>query len=1117
MKIAYRLLTSMNIMKSLVIVCVIILSFSHLNAQTAGPKKKDAMKSLFAAPPDGAKPRVWWHWMNGNITKEGIRKDLEWMHRSGIGGVQNFDAAMETPQMVEKRLVYMTPEWNDAFGFAAKLADSLKLEMAVAGSPGWSETGGAWVTVEDGMKKIVWTETRVNSGQQNIKLPKAPASSGRFQNMQLDHFLSNGDEEKLPTLYRDVAVISFPVPEDELSVAALRPEVSSSGGAFTLAQLTDSDLDSAIMLPADSVSGFGWISFKFDDSVKIQAISIVGGGDRGFLGRNGDLQDTRALEASEDGKNWKRIAYLPAGENLQQTFSIPQTTARFFRVTIKNLPGNRQERYPGTPVSEIMLYTGSRVHHFEDKAGFAPAPAMLYQDAPEGSHAIDSARVIDLTSKMRADGTLDWTPPAGNWCILRYGYTVMGVTNHPATKEATGFEVDKMDPAAIRRYFNTYLGMYKKASGGLMGKKGGLQYMVTDSWEAGAQNWTPNMFAEFRRRRGYDLQPWMPALSGFVLGSAETTDRFLFDFRKTISEMVAEYHYDQLTNILDSVGMKRYTESHESGRAIIADGMDVKRSAAVPMSAMWTPNPIINKNDQTTYLSDIRESASVAHIYGQNIVAAESLTALGYPEMAWIYCPENLKPTADLELACGLNRFVIHCSPHQPSDSLFPGVGLGPFGQWYTRHETWAGQAYAWNTYLARSSYLLQQGKFVADIVYYYGEDDNITSIFKTKQPAIPEGYNYDFINSHALLNLLSVKNGQLVTPSGMKYRLLVLDSNARRMPLAVLKKIHALVKAGATVAGVRPERSTGLYDDEQLFQQLVDEIFKSSYPGVFTGMPLKEALDKMGVAPDFAYTKPLAGTRLLFVHRALKDRDLYWVNSRNQEAQLVDVDFRITGKVPEVWDPATGGSRPVSYTINKNTTTVKLSLDPHEALFVIFKEKAKVSSYMIATPTTKDVDNIQGSWQVNFQEDRGAPSSAIFDSLYSFTEHDDPGIKYFSGTASYTRTITVQPEWINTNHSLLLDLGSVKNIAEVFVNGQSCGVLWKKPFQADISKAVHAGQNTLEIKVTSLWVNRLIGDQQPDVTKKITWTANQFYSAQSQLLPSGLLGPVRLISKTTE
>ncbi len=542
-------------------------------------------------------------------------------------------------------------------------------------------------------------------------------------------------------------------------------------------------------------------------------------------------------------------------------------------------------------------------------------------------------------------------------------------------------EVDKLDPGAVKNYFENYLDQYKTATGGLMGNKGGLQYMVTDSWEAGAQNWTPNMLQEFQKRRGYSMIQWMPVLTGRVVKSAEASEKFLWDFRKTLSDLVAEYHYDQLTSILQQYGMKRYSESHEDRRAIIADGMEVKRKAAVPMSTMWTPGAM-NGGDLTKYVADIRESASVTHLYGQNLAAAESLTALGIGGTAWSYSPENLKPTADLELAGGINRFVIHTSVHQPADDKIPGLGLGPFGQWFNRHETWAEQAKAWTNYLSRSSYMLQQGKFIADIVYYYGEDNNITSLYGKRLPDIPEGYNYDLINADALVNLLSVKDGRIITWSGMNYRVLVLDSNARKMSLPVLRKISELVKAGATVTGIKPESTPSLADDQKEFQKIVNEIWGTGNSKVFTNKPLNEVLAALNIAPDFTYNKSQENIKLLYVHRKLSNGDLYWVNNHNNNTEHLQATFRVTGKVPEIWHPETGKTEPASYSIIKGVTKVQLHLQPDDAVFVVFKLPATKPTVSIQATTEKELMTVNGNWKVSFQPNRGAPANIVFDRL---------------------------------------------------------------------------------------------------------------------------------------
>ena len=1118
-------------MKKLLIITTILLLYTIATAQQKDKSSQNILYSNFINPPNTAKPRVWWHWMNGNITKDGIAKDLRWMERSGIGGFQNFDAALMTPQIVKQRLTYMTPEWKDAFAFTTRLADSLQLEMAIAGSPGWSESGGPWVKPEDGMKKIVWSEKRIEGGKAFAgKLLQPPAVTGTFQNLSLQAQISlSAPAEAPPQYYKDIAVLAYKLPDADIPLNVLKPAITSSGGHFNITQLTDGDLATTNLLPSDTIKGYAWIQFAFDQPQTIKAVTIVGGGDKGPFGLYGDFKDTRSLEASDNGENFKRICYIPAGNVLQQTISIPATTAKFFRITIKNPPpkfsfgslsGNNTtpQAPPGTEIGELVLHTASRINMFEEKAAFATGGKFYEQATPATNDIINEADVIDITDKFSSDGILRWNTPAGNWNIVRYGFSLTGKQNHPASPEATGLEVDKLDAAAVKAYFSNYLDQYKSATQNLMGSKG-LQFVVTDSWEAGTQNWAINLVAEFEKRRGYNLLQWMPVLTGRIIKSAEASERFLWDFRKTLSELVVENHYDQLTALLKERGMKRYSESHESGRALIADGMDVKRSAAIPMSAMWVPGAI--GGDGTGYKADIRESASVAHIYGQNIAAAESLTTLGTLGNAWSYSPEKLKPTADLEMANGLNRFVIHTSVHQPVDDKIPGLGLGPFGQWFNRHETWAEQAKAWTDYLSRSCYMLQQGKFVADIIYYYGEDNNITSLFGKKLPDIPEGYNYDFVNTDALLNLLSVKNNKLVTASGMQYNVLVLDSNSTHIPLKVLQKIEVLVKAGAIVAGPKPVSTTGLKEDTNAFNALVNELWGSNDTPktvgrgkVFPTQNILQVLDALQLQPDFEYTKPDSKTQLLFVHRKLPTQEFYWVNSRSDKNENIEANFRIAGKAVEIWHPETGKKEPASYTIENGRTQVSLQLTPNDAVFVVFGKSSNSSA--VTVPEIKEtlLATLDKPWRIDFQKDRGAPANITVDKLSSWTDNTDNNVKYFSGTAAYTQIIDAAAGWFKKDAGLWIDLGDVKNIAEVLVNGKQAGIVWKHPFKVDISAVLKPGKNNLEVRVTNLWVNRLIGDQQPGIEKKITYTTMPFYKADSPLLPSGLLGPVRIISE---
>jgi len=1100
----------------------------------SGQNSGDALERGFQNPPDSAKPRVWWHWMNGNITKDGIKLDLEWMKRVGLGGFQNFDASLNTPQVVDHRLVYMTPEWKDAFRYAATTADQLGLEMAIAGSPGWSESGGPWVPPAQAMKKIVWSETRVEGGRPfSGALPAPPSATGPFQNIAGGRgFNQGGESAPPPQYYKDAAVIAYRAPESDVPLAQLEPKVTSSGGQFDLAALTDGDLVKTTALPMAPVGEKAWIQFAFARPQAIRAVTLVMGGGGGRGGRGGGASG-QELEASDDGGQFRTVATLPTGGAAQHTISFPEVTARFFRVTFRTQPppagrggdlaafgGGRNPAPAPTnyQIAELVLHPGARVNRFEEKAAFATFPDLYTVATPAVApqDAVRKADVIDVTSRMHPDGTLEWTPPAGRWIVLRMGYSLTGARNSPASPEATGLEVDKLNRGFVKAYLDNYLGQYKDTVGPLMGKRG-LQYVVTDSWEAGVQNWTDDMVAEFTKRRGYDPRPWLPVLTGHVVESAEASDRFLWDFRKTIGDLTTENHYDQITASLHERGMGRYSESHESGRAFIGDGMEVKRNAEVPMSAMWTQMPGVYA-EQYGYNADIRESASVAHIYGQNLVAAESLTA---GSGAWSWSPETLKPTADKELAMGLNRFVIHTSVHQPVSDKVPGLGLGPFGQWFTRHETWSEIAQPWVTYLARSSYMLQQGHFAADVLYFYGEDSNLTALFAAKSPDVPAGCNFDYVNADALVHRLSVEGGRIVTPSGMSYLVLALDPRSRHMSLPVLRKIRDLVNGGAAVAGAKPTDSPSLSDDQAEFKTIADQVWGSGKSNVYGSQTLAAALESMpkamNVAPDFEFTKPQADTNLLFVHRKLPDGDVYWVDNRNNRAETVDATFRVQGKAPELWHASTGKIEPAAYRISGGRTTVPLALDPFDAVFVVFRKAATQQTRTMPPESETTVATMQGAWDVGFQPNRGAPAKVALPSLSSWSENPDAGVKYFSGTGTYTRTLQAPADWFRTGARLWLDLGNVKNLAQVSLNGKPLGILWKPPFRVDVTEALKPGANTLEVKVTNLWVNRLIGDQQPDAPKKYTYTTQAFYRANSPLLPSGLIGPVRIMRSAAE
>ncbi len=1104
-------------------------SSSLVLAQVATPVPAAAVDPLLAGfgdPPASARPRAWWHWLNGNISEDGIVKDLEWMKRVGLGGVQNFDAALLTPQVVKDRIAYMTPAWQRAFRLAAGTADRLGLELAIAGSPGWSETGGPWVAPADGMKKLVWSETEVMGGRRFTgTLPSPPKTTGPFQALPFDDPLAGFDPSVAahipPSWYADVAVLAYPVTD-----AALPGPTTIAGGSGNVAALGDEDAGTVVAIPKGTPERPATLTIGYARATTIRSATMFM---PGALPAFGDPAFLPVLEA-QDGAGWRRIATLPLA-NVPTTVSFAPVTARAFRLVLgpntapkrvglgAPAPGAAMEGLFPTgkasdtiPLAQLRLSAERKVDRFEAKAGFATVLDYyaLGSDGPDLA-GVDPARVVDLTQRMKPDGTLDWTPPKGRWRIVRLGSSLLGTTNHPATREATGLEVDKYDGAAVARYLDHYLGLYRTATGAdLIGAKG-VRAIVTDSFEAGDANWTPRMIDRFKALRGYNPTPFLPTLTGVVIGSPARSDAFLYDYRRTLGDLLASEHYGTVARVAHANGLKVYGEALEDGRPALGSDIALRRHADVPMAAMWTyerggaPRP--------TLLGDLRGAASVAHLYGQNIVAAESFTSGFAP---WAFAPADLKRVADLEFVSGINRPVIHTSVHQPTDDKVPGLSLAIFGQYFNRHESWGEMARPWIDYLARSSYLLQQGRNVADVAYFFGEEAPLTALYaQAPLTDVPARYAYDFVDVDAVTGALSVENGELVAPGGARYRALYLGGTTQRMTLPILRRLATLVEQGATVIGNAPIASPAMGDDRTAYAAIVRRLWaggaetRIGQGRVVAGRDVEAGLARIALLPDFDYAKPKPDSEILFAHRRMTDAELWFVANRRDRAERIEARFRITGKVPELWHADSGRVTPLSYLIDGGQTVVPLDLGAEDSAFVVFR-RATSSPGMTAAPLAAvPVTTITGPWRVAFQPGRGAPASISLPTLVPLNTQSAPGVRYFSGIATYSNSFTL-PRGRRAGTPLMLDLGQVGDLAEVRINGRAVGALWHAPYRIDIGAAVQPGRNAIEVRVANVWVNRLIGDAQP-LAAKITWTSMPSYRADAPLRPAGLIGPVTL------
>ena len=1031
--------------------------------------------------------------MNGNITKDGIRKDIEWFKRIGLGGFHVFDASFSTPQVVEERLVYMEEPWQDAFKYAIDLADSLGLDVTIPSSPGFSSTGGPWVKPEEAMKKIVWREITVEGGRKiRTELPDPYTNTGKFQNYGMKKGPSVVDSgQVIGESYADIAVIAVRLPDDYRTLEELGATITSSGGSFTLEQLTNGDLSDSSKLPAGK-EGYSWIQYSFPEPQTIRSLAVINDivrNERHSLPAH--CEDS--LQISNDGIHFTTAFGIPVGDALRQTISFHPITAKHFRLKHRNPVSayhyTMKERLPDpeySEISEFVIYPETRINHVEEKAGFGSAHDIELNPTPNADDVI-SHQVVDLTDMVR-NGRLSWKAPEGRWRIYRLGASLTGKLNHPASPEATGLEVDKLDKEAWVRHFRNYIDMNKAAVKGRLGQEG-ISYMLVDSYEAAHQNWTPRLREEFTQRRGYDPILWYPVLTGQILHSPEQSERFLWDWRKTIGELFEENFAILDKLVKEEYGMKGcYVESHGNGRAFIADGMSMKSHCDLPMSEIWVQGKVGTQNRVQEGISDIRESSSVAHIYGKEVVAAESFTATGAGGEAYRFHPANIKWTADTEIANGLNHFVIHDSAHQPLDDLKPGLGLGVYGQWFNRHDTWAELAGPWIDYLARSSWMLRQGEHVSDILWYYGEDNNVTGLYSHSFPEIPEGYDFDFINPDALLSEISVVGGTAVTRSGKEYKVICLDRNCSRMSLKILKKISLLASRGVIICGHVPSVPASMYDSKTEFEAIIKDIWFSGRPNVFGGIWLDEVMQLSGISPDWTVQN---GQGIRAVHRALPEGHLYWVNSPALEPQSVDISLRVCGLKPQKWNPMNGEVTDLSYRFEGDRTVVNLDFEPNDAFFIVLREKADEGS--VTLPEKK----------------RTALDSLEIEGMGCWTEN--PQTRHFSGTLSYRHTLDI-PEYTGR---LLIDLGEVYNLAQVFIDGKPVETLWKAPFKVDITDYIKDRKTVdMEIRVTNLWVNHLIGDAAKEPQQRSSYTSFDFYNGTEPLQKSGLIGPVILVEE---
>jgi hypothetical protein len=1060
----------------------IILMSPAVKSQSSGNNYSTAekMQSTFLNIPDSIQTSVYWYWISGNISKEGVVKDLQSMKKVGIN--RAFIGNIGDPQTPYGKVKFFSDEWWDITHTALKTATDLGIDIGLFNSPGWSQSGGPWIKTAQSMRYLASTETLVKGGKTvNISLKK-PA--GEFQ---------------------DVKVIAFPAPEAYGSnINQGKVTLSASLPLDSLNNLIDNDDANGVHFQEGKPVT---IDFKTTKDYTARSLIVYP------LKKQMSLKVTFQVKQGNEFKTISAFAVDRSNTALNVGFkrfapvaiSVPATRAKAFRLIITSVSN-------GAGLAEVTISSAPHVERFIEKtlAKMFPTPLPYWNEyqwplqpkVADKNLMIDPLSIVDLSKNLSHDGQLNWKAPKGDWVVMRTGMLTTGVVNDPAPPEGTGLEVDKMSRKHVAYHFSSYLGY-------IMSKipaedRKSFKVAVQDSYEKGGQNWTDSLLEKFQKRYGYDALPYLPAMEGKVVGSPDQTDRFLWDLRRFVADNVAFEYVGGLRDIAHKNGLTIWLENYGHW-GFPAEFLQYGGQSDEVGGEFWSEGELGNIEN--------RAASSSAHIYGKNKVSAESFTAGG--NLFGRY-PLNLKQRGDRFFTEGINNSLLHVYISQPDETKKPGINAW-FGTEFNRLNTWFFDADMFIKYLKRCNYMLQQGTYVADVAYFIGEDaPKMTGV---RDPEIPFGYSYDYINAEVIEQRIKVINGRLVLPDGMSYKMLVLPKLETMRP-ELLTKIKDLINQGAIVLGPKPSKSPSLQDypnADKKIKAMADELWTNEAVHTYgkgllmNGITMQQAFDQLKVIPDF---KLPASDSILYIHRKLEDGELYFISNQSSKLTRVNPEFRVTGKQPELLDGITGKSRDLpAYTANASSTTVPLQLEPLESAFILFKNPASANvPHDLASnfPEIKTSQELTGPWKVSFDiESRGPKKPVVFNKLTDWSLNASDSIKYYSGTAYYRKTIKlIQPK---SGERIYLDLGKVSALAKVKLNGKDVGGVWTYPFRVDITDAILKNNNQLEIKVVNTWVNRLVGDSKLPADQRKTWTSFEIYKPNQPLQTSGLLGPVKI------
>ena len=869
---------------------------------------------------------------------------------------------------------------------------------------------------------------------------------------------------------------------------------------------------------------------------------------------------------------------LSSSWNAGGAWTLPKNAGKslyFSKVNVKGGPEMQKIKVPfpeiSFPKSSLIGGTGKPMIPFQanGRPAYYEEVAILAIPANMMKNGLDTSKVINVTRFLdKATDQLNWKATDGEWEVLRYVCSNSGQQLVLPSPKSAGLTIDHFDSTAVGTHLRYIINRLKPVLGDF--RKTALKSFYLASYEARGFVWTSTLPKEFKKVNGYDIYKFLPSLFNQELFTQETTKRVQTDFKKTLSELMINNLYKKSKEVCNQYGLKINVEAGGPGYPLYngpAEPLKALGALDIPRGEFWIKHSryYTDKNvedstrrDSIDILRVVKEVSSASHIYQRGIVEEESFTSFQH----WQEGPFDMKPIGDRAFCEGMNRVVFHGFSHNPTGTGFPGI-VYHAGTHFNTKRVWWPKVKPFIDYIARNDYIFQKASFTADVLYYYGDKVPNSTTPKNAHFAVGPGYDYEVVNTEILLKGVTVKNGRIFLSNGADFSMLALDREEEINP-AVLGKLNELAKQGAMIVGLRPKKvadlksqpNTGKKGEDmvnQLWTTVSDysKVELNKKGKIYAGIKPSDMLKALDVVPDINYSDK-ESFLLDFIHYKKADMDFYFIRNTTDQWVSRECGFRQQSKVPEIWDPVTGGvvSVPV-YNQQDKYISIPVTLAPYGSYFVVFKKGVATAPFTAVSASGQNppmmefttdgirflndgiyelkdksgsikVDNkqkvqvIDGEWNVSFTKGWGAPESAVFPQLTSWTNNNIAGIKYYSGIGTYQKTFQFENSSpLSKDERIYIDLGNLSKVGELWLNGKALGITWAKPYRFDITNLIKNGQNTLKIEVANVWSNRMTGDAitgEKFTSSNIKGNGDRSVPwAKAPLIESGLLGPVTI------